>query len=30
MGGVSGVPGAASFMLDQQAVLDRYKIPARP
>ena len=30
MGGVSGVPGAASFMLDQKAVLDRYKLPPRP
>ena len=30
MGGVSGVPGAASFMLDQKAVLDRYAIPGRP
>jgi hypothetical protein len=30
MGGVSGVPGAASFMLEQEAVLDRYKLPPRP
>jgi len=30
MGGVSGVPGAASFMLDQKAVLDRYALPPRP
>lgn len=30
MGGVSGVPGAASFLMEQTAVLDRYKLPARP
>lgn len=30
MGGASGVPGAASFMLDQKAVLDRYALPSRP
>jgi hypothetical protein len=30
MGGVAGVPGAASFMIDQQAVLDRYRLPVRP
>ena len=29
-GGVGGVPGAASFMLEQRAVLDRYKLPPRP
>ncbi|GAB3889498.1 hypothetical protein [Terrabacter terrigena] len=29
MGGVDGVPGAASFMLEQQAVLDRYVLPVR-
>ena len=27
MGDSSGVPGAASFMLDQKAVLDRYALP---
>lgn len=29
MGGVSGVPGAASFLMEQTAILDRYKLPPR-
>ena len=30
MGGVSGTPGAAAFVLERTAVLDRYKLPPRP
>lgn len=30
MGGVAGVPGAVSFLMEQKAVLDRYRIGNRP
>jgi hypothetical protein len=31
MGGVSGVPGAVAFIIDQRSyILDRYKLPPRP